>query len=77
MAGDGDLRRSAKTTERMRRGGLRGAAYDPRDFEVDGWACDGCAEIIEHTDKFRNLTIAGEDFLLHDPCYYVWVNFSP
>jgi hypothetical protein len=75
MAGEDDLRRGAKTTERIRRGGLRGAAYAPRDFDVDGRACDGCAEVIEPTDKFRTLTIAGEDFQLHDACYYVWVNF--
>ena len=57
------------TPDRMRRGGLRGAACDPRDFDVDGRVCDGCAEIIEPTDKFRSVAVAGVDVQLHDAGY--------
>jgi hypothetical protein len=79
MADEIEQRRAAKTTEMMRRGGVRGNSYDIRgqdEFGV-GIVCDGCGEVIDAGENMRTASIGGVlDVRFHNVCYGAWLNFT-
>lgn len=76
MADDVERRRATKTTELMRRGGLR-PSYDIPGDNLQVLLCDACREPLAAGEHVRTVSIAGIfNAQLHDVCYRVWLDFK-
>lgn len=69
-----DVRRSEKTVDKVRRGGLPTATHDPRQLSVgDGTPCDGCGETVEPSEQLLSVSVRGVLTLrFHETCYAAW-----